>query len=171
MNVTKTAGTVNKEIEMHAAPRYIVPTMRKALVLHVSKPVILRMRWMNEPEQVYAATRGEWRAWLEKNQGVEKMIREGRMTEAGFARVEAAKRSGEWEKDRSIPDETGIPPDLRAALERIPPAKENFEGFAPSYRKLYLRWVADAKRAETREKRIRKVVERAEKNLKPDINM
>ncbi len=110
--------------------------------------------------------------WSELNKRrVEKMIREGRMTEAGRAQIEAAKQSGEWQKDRSIPDEIDMPPELRAALEENPTAKINFEGFAPSYRKLYIRWVADAKREETREKRIRKVVDRAEQNLKPDINM
>ncbi|MBN2091199.1 YdeI/OmpD-associated family protein, partial [candidate division KSB1 bacterium] len=110
--------------------------------------------------------------WSELNkQRVEKLIREGRMTKAGLSKIQAAKKSGEWEKDRSIPDEIEMPHELYAALEDNPAAKINFEGFAPSYRKLYIRWVADAKREETREKRIRKVVDRAEQNLKPDMNM
>jgi uncharacterized protein YdeI (YjbR/CyaY-like superfamily) len=110
--------------------------------------------------------------WSELNKSrAEKMIHEGRMTEAGLANIAAARESGEWGKDRSLPDAVEMPPELRAALLKNPTAKENFERFAPSYRRLYSRWVADAKREETREKRIRKVVGRAEKNLKPDINM
>jgi uncharacterized protein YdeI (YjbR/CyaY-like superfamily) len=40
---------------------------------------------------------------------------------------------------------------------------------APGYRRTYLRWVLDAKRPETRLRRIREVVRRAAKNKKPGL--
>jgi uncharacterized protein YdeI (YjbR/CyaY-like superfamily) len=50
-------------------------------------------------------------------------------------------------------------PDLAAALEKAPKAKAAFEQFAPSHRREYLEWIAEAKRDETRQKRIATTVE------------
>ena len=43
---------------------------------------------------------------------------------------------------------------LAAALKADPAAQAAFDALAPSHRKEYARWVADAKRPETREKRL-----------------
>ncbi|MFH0902087.1 MAG: YdeI/OmpD-associated family protein, partial [Pseudomonadota bacterium] len=48
--------------------------------------------------------------------------------------------------------------ELRRALDDNPQAKTFFESFAPSYRRNYLRWVAEAKRPETRERRANEAV-------------
>lgn len=50
-------------------------------------------------------------------------------------------------------------PDFAAALEKSPKAKAAMEGFAPSHRREYLEWIAEAKRDETRQKRIATAVE------------
>jgi uncharacterized protein YdeI (YjbR/CyaY-like superfamily) len=47
-----------------------------------------------------------------------------------------------------------------------PVAYNNFIDFPPSSRKLYIFWLNDAKRSETRLGRIIKIVERSEKNIK-----
>jgi hypothetical protein len=52
-----------------------------------------------------------------------------------------------------------IPPEFAAALERAPKAKATFEAFAPSCRREYLEWITDAKREETRAKRIATAIE------------
>lgn len=49
--------------------------------------------------------------------------------------------------------------DIANALEAEPQAKAFFEEIAPFYRKNYLRWIEDAKRPETRAKRIAEVVQ------------
>jgi len=51
----------------------------------------------------------------------------------------------------------------------VPAAWRNFNEFAPSYRTMYIAWVADAKRDVTRERRIEAVVRRARENRKPGI--
>ena len=51
------------------------------------------------------------------------------------------------------------PPELATALAANPAAKAAFDGFPPSGRREYVEWVAEAKRPETREKRIRQAVE------------
>lgn len=52
------------------------------------------------------------------------------------------------------PRDVALPDDLAAALAAHPGATEAFEQLAPSHRKEYVRWVTEAKRAETREKRV-----------------
>ena len=52
-----------------------------------------------------------------------------------------------------------IPEDLREALHAHPPAADQFEAFSPSARRDYLEWVTEAKRPETRAKRIAQAAE------------
>ena len=47
----------------------------------------------------------------------------------------------------------------RAALEKAPKAKAAFDAFAPSHRREYLEWVAEAKQDSTRQKRIAEAIE------------
>jgi uncharacterized protein YdeI (YjbR/CyaY-like superfamily) len=52
-----------------------------------------------------------------------------------------------------------VPDDLAAALRRNPRALGVFEKFPPSHRREYVEWIVEAKRAETRERRIAQAVE------------
>jgi uncharacterized protein YdeI (YjbR/CyaY-like superfamily) len=45
-------------------------------------------------------------------------------------------------------------PELREALDNAPDAKAIFEGFTPGCRREYVDWIADAKRDDTRARRI-----------------
>jgi uncharacterized protein YdeI (YjbR/CyaY-like superfamily) len=51
------------------------------------------------------------------------------------------------------------PPDLVAALKKNPAAKRTFDGFSPSCRKEYVQWITEAKRDETRSKRLATTIE------------
>ena len=51
-----------------------------------------------------------------------------------------------------------VPPDLLKALEEAPVALKTFEAFAYTHRREYVEWVTDAKRPETRQRRIEKTV-------------
>ena len=62
-----------------------------------------------------------------------------------------------------------VPADLKKALKKRKKALENFNNFAPSYKRMYVLWVLDAKKKETRKKRIKRVVERSTKNQKPGM--
>ena len=98
--------------------------------------------------------------WSERNkQRVRKMIREGRMTEVGLAKVSEAKANGQWDKAAQRQDVTRVPPDLAAALARDKQARRNFERLAPTYRRQFIYWVASAKREETRRRRAAEAVE------------
>jgi uncharacterized protein YdeI (YjbR/CyaY-like superfamily) len=77
---------------------------------------------------------------------------------AAVARIEArgtAMRTG----PRAPKPEIAMPDDFAAALAASKPAEAAFERFAPSHRREYLEWVTEAKRPETRAKRIAQAVE------------
>ncbi|MEY4673071.1 MAG: hypothetical protein RL148_855 [Planctomycetota bacterium] len=55
--------------------------------------------------------------------------------------------------------EAPVPPELAAALARNARARATFEGFAPSHRREYVQWIAEAKKHETRARRVAQAVE------------
>jgi uncharacterized protein YdeI (YjbR/CyaY-like superfamily) len=57
----------------------------------------------------------------------------------------------------AAPRDTEVPEDLAEALAGAG-ATERFSALAPSHRKEYVRWVTEAKRAETRAKRVAEAV-------------
>ena len=59
----------------------------------------------------------------------------------------------------SAPREVDVPAALTGALEHDPAAKEAFESLAFTHRKEFARWVAEAKREETRDRRVAKALE------------
>ena len=52
-----------------------------------------------------------------------------------------------------------VPDDLVAALKRNKKARATFEGFSPSHRREYVEWITEAKREETRAKRLATTLE------------
>ncbi len=96
---------------------------------------------------------------------VEALTQAGLMAPAGLAAVEAARASGAW--DRQDAGESGvIPDDLAAQLAANPAAHLHFAAFPPSIRKYILQWIAEAKRPETRAKRIEETVRLAAQNVR-----
>ncbi len=77
---------------------------------------------------------------------------EGRMHPAGRAAVAEGKQCGRWHDSDPV-DALIDPGDLVEALENRS-ATEWWQTAAPSYRRNVLRWIAGAKRAETRQTRI-----------------
>ena len=54
----------------------------------------------------------------------------------------------------TAPREDEVPDDLAAALAAAPGAREAFDGLPPSHRKEHVRAILDAKKPETRERRV-----------------
>jgi uncharacterized protein YdeI (YjbR/CyaY-like superfamily) len=52
-----------------------------------------------------------------------------------------------------------VPQDLCAAIDAVPAARATFDGFPPSCQRDYVEWVTEAKRDETRAKRLNQSVE------------
>lgn len=57
---------------------------------------------------------------------------------------------------RPAPD---VPEDLRAALAASPAARAHFERFPPSHQREYVEWIIEAKRPETRTRRLAQTLE------------
>ena len=103
---------------------------------------------------------------LINKRAAEKMIREGKMTKAGLEKIKEAKENGKWSDAYTSKIGDPLPAYLKKALMKNKIAWQNFKNFANSYRNMYIGWVTGAKTKETREKRIREVVKRAEQNKK-----
>jgi uncharacterized protein YdeI (YjbR/CyaY-like superfamily) len=82
-----------------------------------------------------------------------KMIAAGRMTPAGAALIEPGTLRRPPAKPQAA-DQERVPAYFIAALKADPKARAFFAGLAPSYRRLYVRWVGSAKKTETRQRRL-----------------
>ena len=91
----------------------------------------------------------------------ERLIKEGKMTPAGLAKIEEAKKSGAWDKAYATREVWEIPADLNQALAGNKEAWDRFQKFTNSQRNVYIFWINDAKTAVTRQRRIAEVVVRA----------
>jgi len=96
----------------------------------------------------------------------DKMIKQGKMTKAGLAKIETAKKTGLWNQDGRPEISWDVPPELAKALARNKKAKDNFDGLAASYRRHYIGWIATAKRPETKKKRVSEAIALLEKGMK-----
>lgn len=88
----------------------------------------------------------------------EAMIAAGEMHPAGLAEVRRAKDDGRWAAAYDPPSRATVPDDLRAALDATPAAAEAFTGLNAANRYAILHRVQDAKRPETRARRIERFV-------------
>lgn len=95
-------------------------------------------------------------SWSNANKRrVNKILKAGRMTEFGLAKVRAAKEIGTWELPARPALSMAVPPELSAALARNKTASDSFERLAPTYRKRFIGWIAAAKRPGTRINRLK----------------
>jgi uncharacterized protein YdeI (YjbR/CyaY-like superfamily) len=103
--------------------------------------------------------------WSESNlKRFAKLVREGKMTEAGLAKAPPQER--EETVAPSPAAEDSVPAYIEAALRENGVAWTNFTNLAPSYRRLYVRWIEAAKREETRRRRLAEAAGRLERNEK-----
>ncbi len=97
--------------------------------------------------------------WSKVNRDkVAALIEQGRMRPAGQAEVDRAKADGRWEAAYDGAKTAAVPDDLVAALAADPAAAEFFETLDRQNRYAILYRIQDAKRAETRARRIEKYV-------------
>ena len=108
--------------------------------------------------------------WSKYNvERVMKLINDGKMQPSGLlAFKEAMEKPQLVYENRTIGDHE-MPDDLGEALSNNKKANENFLNFPPSARRMYFEYLKDAKKEETRARRINKIVELSEKNIRPNI--
>ena len=105
--------------------------------------------------------------WSQTNiERVRKMIKLGRMTETGLAVYDETRKEKRVSRARIVARKLVLPADMRRALRLSDEAWKNFNGFSASQKKIYIWYVIDAKKPETRVRRIARVVGWAHKNVK-----
>ena len=87
-----------------------------------------------------------------------KLIESGEMQPAGLREVERAKADGRWDTAYEAQSEATVPEDLRRELEKNEAAQEFFATLDSTNRYAILYRIQDAKKPETRARRIEKYV-------------
>jgi uncharacterized protein YdeI (YjbR/CyaY-like superfamily) len=96
----------------------------------------------------------------------ERLIASGRMKPAGLAEVEAAKADGRWDAAYASSSSMETPVDLLNRLKKSPAAESSFHQLDARNRYAILYRIHDAKRPETRARRIEKFVAMLERGEK-----
>lgn len=93
--------------------------------------------------------------WSETNKRrVLKVIREGRMTDAGMAKITFDVNGVDPSKPKPKRAPVQMPEKLEQALKSRPGLWEAFQNVSPSYRRNYILWLSDAKKPETFQRRL-----------------
>jgi uncharacterized protein YdeI (YjbR/CyaY-like superfamily) len=100
---------------------------------------------------------------LVNREKAERLIAEGRMKPPGLAEVERAKADGRWDAAYAPQSRAEVPEDLRAELDRRPEAKAFFETLSSQNRFAIIYRLGEAKRPETRARRLAQFVEMLER--------
>jgi uncharacterized protein YdeI (YjbR/CyaY-like superfamily) len=98
--------------------------------------------------------------WSQNNiQSAERLIADHRMQPAGLAEVERARADGRWERAYGGAGAIDTPDDLREALAASPPAQAMWDVLTRTNRYTVVYRVSEARRPDTRSRRIRQYVE------------
>ncbi len=118
----------------------------------------------DETYKLWLAPRKPKSVWSAINkERVSRLIAAGLMQPSGLAAVETAKANGSWSAlDRS--DALIMPDDLAEALAAEPDAARHFDAFPPGTKKQVYFWIENAKRPETRARRVAETVTQAAEN-------
>lgn len=104
--------------------------------------------------------RGPKSVWSKRNvEKAEGLIGAGKMTEAGHAQIEKAKKDGRWEQAYDSPKNSTVPPDLRAALDANPKAQAAFDTLTRANSYAFIWRIQTARTPEKRKARIEQCIE------------
>lgn len=107
--------------------------------------------------------KSNWSA-INKNKALT-MIEKGLMQPAGLKTIEIAKANGMWDALNDV-ENLIVPHDLKKAFDNNTTAFNNWEKFPKSVKKAILKWIAEAKREETRLARVSETVRLAGDNVR-----
>lgn len=99
--------------------------------------------------------RGPRSIWSKINrEKIATLTTSGHMRPAGLAAVERAKQGGQWEAAYDPPSTSAVPPDFQAALDASEPAQAFYATLNSANRYAILFRIQNAKKAETRARKI-----------------
>src|SRR5207245_2535837 len=94
----------------------------------------------------------------------EELIASGRMMPAGLQEIERARQDGRWEAAYQPQSKAEVPADLQAALDKNAVAKKFFATVSSKNRYAILFRIDNAKKPETRARRIQQFVDMLARN-------
>jgi len=97
---------------------------------------------------------------------VDQLLKENKMTQAGLDAINTAKENGSWSAYDHVAAML-IPEGFSETLAKHEGASAYFEQLSNSKKKLLLYWIASAKRAETKEKRMLEIAANASEGKMP----
>lgn len=104
--------------------------------------------------------------WSKVNKNkIERLLKAKKIAPAGLEMIRIAKERGTWDALNDV-ENLIVPEDLQVALEAVPNALDYFKAFPPSTRRGILEWIFNAKRPETRQKRIKETAVLAGENIR-----
>lgn len=116
----------------------------------------------------YFSIRRKDSKWSEKNKEIVKQLElKGLMTDFGRLKVEEARKNGMWDAPKPEPVSEEKIQMLTELLRGKEPAYTNFMSMSPSVRKTYTGLYFDAKSEEAKMRRLEKIIDRLNSNLKP----
>lgn len=120
----------------------------------------------NGKRRQYFCPRNPKSVWSKLNKDHLKALEiAGLIHESGYKCIAIAKENGSWTALDDV--ENGvIPEDLQRAFDANTRAFEHYHGFTKGQRKSYLYWLNQAKRPETRQKRIAEIISLCENGIK-----
>ncbi len=120
----------------------------------------------NGKRRQYFTPRNQKSVWSALNKKyIKQLVKDNLMHQSGLETIEIAKQNGSWTALDAV--EKGIiPEDLQEAFNTNTEAFNNYQNFAPSYRKSYLYWLNQAKREATRLHRIENIITFCKQNKK-----
>ena len=119
-----------------------------------------------ESSYLYFAKRKPKSNWSKANKDrVEKLTKLGLIMPAGQAMIDLAKQTGTWTA-LEVVDQLTIPPDMQKLFDKNKTAEKNFLALPASTRRGILEWILNAKRPETRQKRVEETVTLAAQNIR-----
>ncbi|MFI1745508.1 YdeI/OmpD-associated family protein [Thalassobellus sediminis] len=124
----------------------------------------------NGKRRQYFSPRNDKSVWSALNKKyIDSLIADNLMHESGLKKIEIGKQNGSWTALDDV--ENGIIPEaLQLEFNKNALAFDNYQNFAPSYKKSYLYWLKQAKREATKQKRISEIIKLCEANIKSRDN-
>ncbi len=114
----------------------------------------------------YFCPRNKKSVWSRVNKNYINVLKEqGLMHESGLKKINNAIKDGSWTALDAVEDGI-IPQDLKEAFSTNESAFKNYQNFTKGQRKSYLYWLHQAKREETRQKRIAEIIRLCAANIK-----
>jgi uncharacterized protein YdeI (YjbR/CyaY-like superfamily) len=105
--------------------------------------------------------------WSKKNiENTTRLIKAGKMKPEGLKEIEAAKADGRWERAYDSPANAEIPKDFLKELSKDPKAKQFFKTLNKTNLFSIVWRLQTAKKAETRERRMKVIIEMLAKGQK-----